>query len=226
MRVCSLCGAPINEATLHCSRFPICRYIAKDESVDDGKNYIVFDLETTGLSRDKDRIIEIGAVKVQDDEIIDRFSMLVNPGTDEMGNAIYIPPNIVDLTGIDYEMVRNQPVEQEAVRQFLEWTKGYTCFAGQNIKTFDIPFMKAAAKRAHMSLNVESFMDTMLAAKRMDLKGRHLVDNYQQPTLAKHYNFTYNAHRAVDDCEACFRILLGLKKEGLNYGIKIVPEKL
>lgn len=229
MLVCPICGNKINEATNKCCRFPICHYVARTTKKAEDTSFVLFDLETTGVSRQKDRITEIGAIYVVNDTIVDQFSMLVNPGYDEFGNKILISNRITTLTGITNEMVRNQPEEKEAVTQFLTWVQekgNSSCFAGQNVKAFDIPFLKVAAKRANIEFKPKSVIDTLVYAKRCRLKERGLVENYQQSTLAKHYNFSYNAHRAVDDVRACFTILQKLKEEAKTYGVDVVAESI
>ena len=101
--------------------------------------FIAVDVETTGFSAMKDDIIEIGAVKICNGEVVDRLSILVNPGKD-------IPKFIEELTGISNEMVSGAPDIKAAFREFCK-------FAGDNIlvahnANFDIRFLKAAADKA------------------------------------------------------------------------------
>lgn len=223
---CPICGQELNvDNQYRCNRFPICRYVGKNENTSDDI-FVLFDIETTGVNRAKDRITEIGAIKVQNDCIIDEFSMLVNPGKDEDGNQIFISSRITELTGITNEMVKDKKVESEAIKEFVEWLGDVKILAGQNVIKFDIPFVKAAAKRADVKLECDKAMDTLVYAKRLKLKERGLVENLQQPTLAKYYGFSYNAHRALDDVKACYKILNFIKKDGEKYGIEIVPDSL
>ena len=223
---CPLCGTEINIENNKCGRFPICRYSIKEVSNEENIPFVMFDIETTGVSKQKDRITEIGAIKVKDGKIIDEFSMLVNPGKDEDGKQIFISSRVTELTGITNDMVKNQKVESEAIKDFIDWLGDYKVLAGQNIICFDIPFIKAAAKRAGIKLECDQAIDTLLLAKRMKLKEKGLVDNYQQPTLAKFYGFTYNAHRALDDVKACYKILEKMMEKDKEHGVPIRPESL
>lgn len=223
---CPICGSPINESTNRCSRFPVCHYVASKDSRMNDDEFIAFDLETTGLDKRNSRIIEIGAIHVKNGKVIDSFSSLLNPGKDSDGNQIFIPFRITKITGISNEMVEDKPDEKEGVQQFLKWAGNTHVYLGQNITTFDIPFMKFAAKRAGMIFQPTHVIDTLVYAKKCRLKDRGLVDDYKQPTLAKHYNFTYNAHRAVDDIRACYQIYLRMKDEAKTFGINVVPLKI
>lgn len=225
---CPLCGHELNaENQYRCVRFPICSYQMKEagiKQVDDA--FVLFDIETTGISAKNDRITEIAAIKVKGGKIIDEFSMLVNPGKDERGKQIFISTYISNLTGITNEMVKDKKNESEAIKEFIEWLGDYHLLAGQNVIHFDIPFIKAAAKRAGINLECEHAIDTLLIARRMKLKERGLVKNLQQPTLAAYYGFSYNAHRALDDVKACYRILENMKEDSAKFGIEIRPEPI
>ena len=107
-------------------------------SVHDLSNYIVFDLETTGLSR-SDEIIEIGALKVQDGEVKDTFATLVRP-------RCPIQPAASMVNGITDSMVRNSPYIEEVLPEFFGFA-GELLVIGHNIKTFDIPFIRRFAGR-------------------------------------------------------------------------------
>lgn len=79
-------------------------------------NYISLDLETTGFSAQNDRITEIGAVKVRDGKIVDRFTQLVNPGR-------RVSARITELTGISNEMLEDQPVIEDILGDFIHWMR-------------------------------------------------------------------------------------------------------
>lgn len=224
---CSICGHEINPDNHNrCERFPICRYIDVEETkmIINEDSYIVFDIETTGFDKTKNRIIEIGAVKVKNGKIIDEYNRLINPGKDEAGNQIFISARISDITGITNNMVQNEDIETLVVKDFINWIGEYKTFAGQNVIRFDIPFLKAAAKRADIKFDCTQIIDILVYAKRLKLKERGLVENLKQPTLAKYYGFTYHAHRALDDVKACNKILVCMKKDGKKYGVDIRPE--
>ena len=99
--------------------------------------YVVFDIETTGLDPYKDRIIEIGAIKLKGKEIIDEFSVFVNPEID-------IPEEITRLTNITNDMVKDAEKVEEILPKFLEFCKNTTVVA-HNAK-FDVGFINQKAK--------------------------------------------------------------------------------
>lgn len=223
MKKCPICGNPIHRGK--CVRWPVCLFkeTIKNDLPDE---FISFDLETTGLNRNKDRIIEIGAVKMQKTESgkyreIDCFSQLVNPGKRQSGTQVYISQKISGLTGITNEMVKDEPVESECVRNFIEWCGDSTVVTGQNIAKFDIPFMKAAAERAGVKWSPDNYVDTLILARELRLKEKGYVDNFKQTTLARWLGFTYNAHRAVDDCRANTKIIIPLVDMAKNEQIPI-----
>ena len=80
-------------------------------------SFVVFDVETTGLYSDNDVIIELGAVKVENGEITDKFQSFVNPKRN-------IPAEVQKLTGISNSMVAGAPTEDEVIRDFVEFAKG------------------------------------------------------------------------------------------------------
>ena len=96
-------------------------------------DYVVFDLETTGMSPDKDEIVEISAIKVKDGEIVDEFSSLVNPG-------MPIPAGASSVNGITDDMVADAPGFEEVFELFLEFI-GEEVLVGHNIAGFDMHFL-------------------------------------------------------------------------------------
>lgn len=151
--------------------------------------YVVFDIETTGFSADVDRIIEIGAVKVQNGEIVDRFSSFVNP-------QIPIPFRIEALTGISDGMVMDAPAIEEVLSRFLAFC-GDAAVVAHNAE-FDTGFI--INKAAKMGVEwMPTILDTVLL-------GQFLIPNlhnYKLDTLCKHFKVSLeNHHRAVDDAGA------------------------
>lgn len=224
---CPICNTELDlDNHNRCGRFPVCSFIGKQQQMNLSEEpYIVFDIETTGFG-DKHRITEIAAIKVVNNKIIDTFEELSNPGKDEDGNPILISARVASLTGITNEMVAKKPVESEVVKKFISWLGDIQIACGQNVKEFDIPFVKAAARRAGVSFNVTHCVDTLICAKRLKLKENGYISNYKQETLARYYGFTYHAHRALDDTEACFKILNCLSDESRRMGIEMYPEEI
>lgn len=175
------------------------------------QSFIVFDIETTGLSPKKNEITEIGAVKIQNGKIIDRFSSLVSPEHP-------IPPKIIELTGITDEMVKDAPKIHEALPEFLEFC-GDGILVAHNAK-FDTSFIKNKAQK--LNLKVENAIMDTLAFSRMCLPQlkKHRLNN-----LAKHFKVALeNHHRAVDDAEATAEIFLRLIDIAKQQGVEKVKD--
>ncbi|MBX4269399.1 PolC-type DNA polymerase III [Clostridium estertheticum] len=173
----------------------------KGETLDD--RFVVFDLETTGLSSENDKIIEIGALKIENGKIVDRFSEFVNPGID-------IPYKIIELTGITNDNVSDAASIGDVLPKFLEFTKDSVLVAHNS--DFDASFIKKNSQRLGLKFE-NAIMDTIPLAKYLlkDLK------TFKLNTVAKYLGITLeNHHRAVDDAKATADILLhcfGLLRE-------------
>lgn len=116
---------------------------------------VIFDLETTGLSPQRDEIIQIAAVRVRDGEIIhnDSFSTFVNPG-------ISIPPFISNYTGIRNADVRHSPLVGEALVNFAEYV-GSDVLAAHNGHRFDMPFIRSACERRMLGTRLVRYCDSL-----------------------------------------------------------------
>ncbi|MBU3098850.1 PolC-type DNA polymerase III [Clostridium frigoriphilum] len=173
----------------------------KGGTLDD--RFVVFDLETTGLSSENDKIIEIGALKIENGKIVDRFSEFVNPGID-------IPYKIIELTGITNDNVSDAASIEDVLPKFLEFTKDSVLVAHNS--DFDASFIKKNSQRLGLKFE-NAIMDTIPLAKYLlkDLK------TFKLNTVAKYLGITLeNHHRAVDDAKATADILLhcfGLLRE-------------
>ncbi len=169
--------------------------------------FICFDIETTGLSPLKDKITEIGAVKVVNGEITDTFTTFANP-------EMPIPYKITELTGINDEMVKDAPSQSEAVSAFLE-------FAGDNILVaHNAPFDTSFIRRACLNMNREyncTSIDTVAIARAIlpDIK------NVKLDTVANYLRLgKFNHHRATDDAEILAKIFISLcSRLKDDYGI-------
>ncbi len=158
-------------------------------------SYVVFDIETTGFSPVKNRIIEIGAVKVEDGRIVDKFSTFVNPKTP-------IPFRIEQLTGISDEMVMDAPVIEEVLPEFLKFCEG-TIFVAHNA-SFDMSFIMENAARQNIPLD-PTYVDTVgIARVLLPHQAKHTLD-----AVAKTLGVSLeNHHRAVDDAGATAEIFV------------------
>ncbi len=156
-------------------------------------DFVVFDIETTGFSPIKNRIIEIGAVKVSQGKICNRFSCFVNPHT-------AIPFEIERLTGINDEMVSDAEDIEVVLPQFLAFCEG--CVLVAHNASFDMSFIKENMKRQEIEREI-TYVDTVAISRALltDL-GKHTLDS-----IAKRLGVSLeNHHRAVDDAEATARI--------------------
>ncbi|MGE5629846.1 MAG: PolC-type DNA polymerase III [Caulobacteraceae bacterium] len=153
------------------------------------EEFVVFDIETTGLSPFHDRITEIGAVRIKSGKVLDTFSELINP-------EIKIPENIIKLTGITDELVKDKEIIKEVLPRFLEFVGD--CPLVAHNASFDSGFIKA--KAAELGLTVEnSVIDTLQLSRTLlpELK-RHKLN-----LICEHLGVKLeNHHRATDDAEA------------------------
>ena len=173
-------------------------YDITDETVD--SPFVVFDIETTGLNKEKCKIIEIGAVKIQDGEIIDRWSTFVNPKTK-------IPSEITNLTSITDSMVRDASVFSEQIDDFLKFCEG--CVMVAHNANFDMGFMKEEAKNCGRSFDLP-YLDTLILARCMYKS----LPNHKLDTLCRHLNVILaHHHRAVDDAEATAQAFVKMLEE-------------
>ena len=158
-------------------------------------NFVVFDLETTGFSPVNNRIIEIGAVKVEHGEITDRFSTFVNP-------QVPIPFRIEELTSINDNMVMDAPVIEEILPQFLEFV-GDAVLVAHNAG-FDVSFMEENCRRLGQEQTF-TYLDTVALARILLPQ----LNRFKLDTVAKalHINLHHH-HRAVDDAECTAEIFL------------------
>jgi len=163
-------------------------------------SFVVFDIETTGLDKYKEEITEIGAVKIENGEITDKWSTFVNPGKP-------IPQHITDLTSITDEMVANAPKIQEILPEFLEFCKGSVLVA-QNA-AFDTGFIKVDCKKMGIEYDFPC-VDTLILAKSLYPE----LPNHKLDTLTKHLKIVLeHHHRAVDDAKATADIFIKMLEE-------------
>lgn len=185
-----------------------------DKSLDD--SFVVFDIETTGLQSKKDRITEIGAVKVCKGEIIDTYNTFINP-------EVPIPTKITELTGITDDMVKNAPTIEEELPKFLEFV-GDCIFVAHNAD-FDMGFIKHNAKKLNIELK-NPILDTLELSRALlpQLK-KHKLN-----IICEHLGVSLeNHHRAVDDAKATAEVFIKfieMLKERNIFTISDINEKL
>ncbi len=175
------------------------------QTLDD--TYVVFDIETTGFSPVTNRIIEIGAVKVENGQITDRFSTFVNP-------QVPIPFEIEKLTGINDVMVMDAQTIEDVLPKFLDFV-GDAILVAHNAG-FDVGFIRENAKRLGLTADM-TYVDTVAMARTL-LTGH---SRFTLDAVAKALGVSLeNHHRAVDDAECTAHIFVKfiamLKKDGIE----------
>lgn len=156
--------------------------------------YVVVDLEMTGLNHKVDRILEIGAVKVEQGKVCDTFHRMVNP-------RMALSEDITKLTGITDDMVREGCGCAQAVKEFLAFAEGFP-LAGHNL-IYDYSFLKQAAINQGMELKKDG-IDTLKLARK-------LLPDVEKKTLDYLCEFLHitreKKHRALDDAQATEKLL-------------------
>lgn len=161
----------------------------------DYPNYVVFDLETTGLSPKNDMITEIGGVKIENGVVVDEFSQLINPQRP-------IPAKIVSITGITDDMVKDKPTINEVLPEFENFIKDSVLVAHN--ASFDMGFLREQFSGINKSIK-NPVLDTLELTRTLfpQLKSHRLN------VVAKHLDVSLiNHHRAVDDAKATAEIFL------------------
>ncbi|WP_119326094.1 PolC-type DNA polymerase III [Companilactobacillus musae] len=163
-------------------------YNLRDQKLE-GSEYVIFDTETTGLSAVYDSIIEIGATKMKDGEVIDRFDKFINPGHP-------LSEITTNLTSITTDMVKDAPDETVIVGEFMDFI-GDDILVGHNV-TFDMGFMNAALRRMGRERLSMPVIDTLEMSRTLHSEYR----NHKLDSLAKRYNIVLeHHHRADSDAE-------------------------
>lgn len=160
--------------------------------------YVVFDIETTGLSYSSDKIIEIAAIKHKRDQITEFHEYVYV--------ADRIPEKITRLTGITNETLQDASPIDVVLPKFLSFIESHT-LVGHNIKSFDLPFINKACSDLGLSPVKNRVVDTLpLARKKLPGLGNH-----KQTTLCSYFGIdTSNAHRALSDCYMCDQVYRSL----------------
>lgn len=181
--------------------------VTDSQNQDLDADYVVFDLETTGFSPETNRIIEIGAVKVQNGKIVDKFSTFVNP-------QVPIPFRIEQLTSINDSMVIDAPVIADILPEFMKFCEG--CVMVAHNADFDMSFIKKNCQRLDIPCN-PTIVDTVALA-RVLLPN---LNRFKLDTVAKALGVSLeNHHRAVDDAgctaEIFVKFIEMLRERGMS----------
>ena len=152
-------------------------------------DYVVFDLETTGISCYNDQVVEISAVKVSKGQVVEEFTSLVNP-------KCPIPYRASMVNGITDEMVKDAPAFDKVLADFLGFI-GDHVLVGHNIHTFDMKFIYRDCEKFWGKVPENNYVDTLSLA-RMCLAE---LGHYKLTDLSEYYGVsTTGAHRALNDC--------------------------
>lgn len=163
-------------------------------------DYVLVDIETTGLSPTKDEIIEIGAIKVQNNKIIDTYNELININRK-------LPSFITKLTGITDDMIKTGRMPTLVLKKFIDFTQN-NIIIGHNVN-FDLGFLINKCKK-YLNYNLDNdYIDTMFLARRLVPDSL----NYKLGTLAKYFNVSYEgAHRGLKDVQITYEVYNNLRK--------------
>lgn len=188
-----------------------CVFGSKEVSFDD--EMIAFDIETTGLSNRTCKIIEIGAVKIKNGEVLDEMDIFVDP-------ECHIPEAITELTSITDEMVAGAPKEKEAVEKFL-------AFAGDRLliahnANFDVGFIRVACERNGIPFE-PTYLDTVALSKFVNPE----LKNHKLDTIVSYYKLDdFHHHRASDDARALAGIFNEMKNRLAQEGVDTFPRMM
>ncbi len=173
--------------------------------------FVIFDIETTGLSVQNSKITEIGAVKLSGGSVVGRFETYVDPGE-------HIPEEITNLTGITDQMVAGAPSQGEAVKAFLEFA-GDAVLVAHNAN-FDMGFIRVACERDGLKLE-NPYLDTVALSRYINTE----LKTHKLDSLTKYYNLgEFNHHRAGDDAAILAEIFLLMIAKMLSLDINNLGE--
>ena len=178
--------------------------------------YVVFDLETTGFNAGgEDSIIEIGAVKICNGEIIDTFDELIDPKRK-------LPQKIIDITHITDDMLAGKMNEEEAVKKFISWIGGNLPMVAHNAK-FDVSFIEMAYQKYNLGEFKNPIIDTLELSRALDnTEARHSLS-----AITKRYGVVFDEdahHRANYDAEGTAYVLHKMLKKMYDQNFRKISE--
>ena len=182
------------------------------------EEYIVLDLEMTGLSAKTDQIIEIGAIRVRNGQMVDSYACLVNP-------RCRVPERVVELTGITDEMVQDGVDRDEAIAGLLDYLNGHV-LVGQNLN-FDYGFLKQWAVNHKQPLEAKA-CDTLKIARAL----LPVEQSKRLSALCEYFGIArQREHRALDDAIETWKVFealkeLAVKQEGIDIERLFTPQAL
>ena len=179
------------------------------------QTYVVFDFETTGFNAGgADSIIEVGAVKLRNGEILERYDELINPGRP-------LPQKIVEVTNITDEMLKDKDNEENAIKRFIEWF-GDCPMVAHNAK-FDVSFLEMAYKKYNLGTFTNPVIDTLELSRTMDnTYARHSLS-----ALVKRYEVPWDEsahHRGDYDSEGTALVFHKMMKKLSNRNIETMDQ--
>ncbi len=168
-------------------------------------DYVVFDIETTGLKPDSDEIIELSAIRIRNNSVVDKFSQLVKP-THPVSSLI------TDITGITNKMLKDAPRISEVLPLFLRFV-GDDIVIGHNVVNFDRKFIENACSMFRFPAFNNDAIDTLCISRNCNLN----TPNNKLTTLTEYFGINHkNAHRALSDCYATYELYEILKEYGFK----------
>ena len=179
------------------------------------QTFVVFDFETTGFNAGgADSIIEVGAVKIRNGEIIEKYDELINPGRP-------LPQKIIDVTNITDEMLKDKDNEENAIKRFVEWF-GDCPMVAHNAK-FDVSFLEMAYKKYNLGTFTNPVIDTLELSRTMDnTYARHSLS-----ALVKRYEVPWDEsahHRGDYDAEGTALVFHKMMKKLSNRNIETMDQ--
>ncbi|KUO48928.1 MAG: hypothetical protein APF76_09795 [Desulfitibacter sp. BRH_c19] len=165
------------------------------------REFVSLDLETTGFNPKYARIIEIGAIRIVDEKVVETFSALINPRTS-------IPKKITDITGITNEMIRDEPTIDVVFPQFITFLKDSPIVAHNS--SFDMGFIKHAAEKFGVYINnpvIDTLQMSRIMFPNLDNHKLNTVSTYLQVTLENHHRSMSDSAAAAEIYIKCLKLL-------------------